>query len=89
MSIKKVESKDDKKKFYYTFGTLPWFPYYKGWVEVIAKDQDEAHAKFRARFPDLHKNTLCCAFYYTAEEFEQTIMYKDNISGEYCHEIIE
>lgn len=38
-------------KFFYTFGSDEKFPYQNGWVEVHAADWNEAHEKFRARFP--------------------------------------
>lgn len=55
--------------YYYTFGSAPGFPYRDGWVEVKADSWDEAHRKFRARFPDRHENTLNCAFFYDEEQW--------------------
>lgn len=55
--------------YFYTFGTDPGFPYREGWVEVRAISWEEAHEKFRARFPDRHKGILNCAFFYDAERW--------------------
>ena len=75
-------------KYYYTFGSDPKFPYQDGWVEVRATSWEEAHAKFRARFPDRHEGTLNCAFFYDEAKW----MEMDPESawhGHECHEIIE
>jgi len=70
------------KKFFYTFGTDPGFPFYRGWVEVQAKDLPQADAVFRTFFPDRHSNCLNCAFVYTEDEFEKI---RPNCPEEYCH----
>jgi len=77
------------KLYYYTFGTDPAFPYTRGWVEVYASSQEEAHEKFRTRFPDRpgHEGTINCAFFYDQESWEHTPMAK-GIPGEFCHEVI-
>lgn len=59
------------KRYFYTFGSDPSFPYHDGWVEVYADSWNEAHEKFRARFPDRHKNTLNCAFFYDEEQWRK------------------
>ena len=51
-------------RYFYTFGSDPGFPYHEGWVEVRANTWEEAHEKFRARFPDRHEGILNCAFFY-------------------------
>lgn len=75
-------------KYFYTFGTDKQFPYQRGWVEVHADSWHEAHAKFRGCFPDIHKNTLNCAFYYDEIMFLESGM-ADGNWGEFCHEVIE
>ena len=55
--------------YFYTFGTDPGFPYREGGVEVRANAWEEAHEKFRARFPDRHEGILNCAFFYDAEQW--------------------
>ena len=76
-------------KFYYTFGLRPQFPYYRGWVVVIADNRDEADKKFRARFPDKNRDTLNCSEIYTEERFSKTIVAQGNHPEEFCHEVIE
>ena len=76
-------------KFYYTFGTDNQFPYKRGWVEVIAKNQEEADRKFRTRFPDVRAGILNCAFTYTEDSFSKTIMTQGGNLQEFCHEVIE
>lgn len=55
--------------FIFTFGTSPLFPYRRGWVKVLAKDVQQAAAKFRTRFPDRTPGILNCAFFYDSEEW--------------------
>lgn len=75
--------------YYYTFGTDPEYPYSRGWVEVYASSWEEAHEKFRIRFPDRpgHEGTINCAFFYDQKSWERTVMSKGNM-GEFCHEVI-
>ena len=58
-------------RYFYTFGTSPGFPSREGWVEVRAASWEEAHRKFRARFPDRHEGTLNCAFFYDEAEWKE------------------
>ena len=77
-------------KFYFTFGTGPYFPYYGGWVEVIAEDRDTACEKFRKKFPDFNKGVVNCAFVYSETEWNKTSMAKTGGNyGKGCHEVIE
>ena len=73
--------------YYYTFGTDPAFPYCGGWVEVYADSWEEAHEKFRAKFPDRHKGIINCAFFYDQEKWKQMSIAFGNL-GEFCHEVI-
>lgn len=75
--------------YYYTFGTDPEYPYSRGWVEVYANSWEEAHKKFRTKFPDRpgHEGTVNCAFFYGKESWERTSMSEGNM-GEFCHEVI-
>jgi len=75
-------------KYYYTFGSDIHFPYQNGWVEVHADTREQAHEKFRARFPDRHENTLNCAFCYNAERWAQMDP-EHNWHGWKCFEVIE
>jgi hypothetical protein len=74
-------------KFYFTFGTNEEFPYRGGWVEVFADNLKHAISKFRTRFPDRHKGIVNCAFWYTEEQWGNTIMTEGNM-GANCHEVI-
>ncbi len=78
-------------KYYYTFGTDENFPYYCGHVEIYAESWEKAHEKFRTRFPDRHKNTLNCAFYYDEKEWEKNHMLSNPLIwlDDICHEVIE
>lgn len=58
-------------RFFYTFGSDSGFPFQNGWVEVHASDWNEAHEKFRARFPDRHENTVNCSFFYSEEQWHR------------------
>lgn len=72
------------KRYYFTFGTHPEFPYGSGWVTVYADSFDEAIDKFRTHFPDRSPNTVNCAFMYTQAQFEKLTI----PPGEVCHEEI-
>lgn len=74
-------------RFFYTFGSDPQYPYKNGWVEVHAETWEQAHEKFRTRFPDVHKDTLNCAFFYDADRWAQ-MNPEANWAGWVCHEII-
>ncbi len=54
--------KEPQKKFYFTFGSDPGFPYQNTFIIVIADTERAAVEKFRAKFPDRHENTVNCAF---------------------------
>ena len=78
-------------RYYYTFGTHEQFPYCRGWVEVLANDWHESHAKYRAKFPDVNEDIINCAMFYTEEQFKKTCMWleRDKYKNEKCHEVIE
>lgn len=76
------------QNYYYTFGCVPGFPYINGWVVVKATSWDEAHQKFRARFPDRHENTLNCSFFYDEERWAKMDP-EHTWAGWRCYEIIE
>lgn len=75
-------------KYYYTFGSDPKFPYQFGWVEVHAASWDEAHTKFRVRFPDRHENCLNCAFFYGEKRWTE-MNPEQTWNGWKCFEVIE
>lgn len=76
------------KRYFYTFGSDEKFPYQNGWVEVHAAGWNEAHAKFRARFPDRSHNCLNCAFFYDEVKWHQMDP-EHTWHGYHCYEVIE
>lgn len=84
----KEEELNNKNKFYFTFGTHPQFPFYKGWVEVIADTREEAVEIYNSYYPPKHGNTINCSFIYSQEEFEQTEMFKGTW-GDGCHKVLD
>lgn len=57
-------------QFVFTFGTESHFPFaFNEYVFVTADDEAEALSKFRKEYPDYHKDTVNCAFWYRAEDF--------------------
>lgn len=77
----------DIKNFYYTFGALPQYPYEGGWVEVQAESLKKAHEMFRIKFPDVQKDVLNCADFYTEEQFKNAFKNGEN-RGKGRHETI-
>lgn len=75
------------EKFYFTFGTSEQFPYYGGWVEVLAPDYHTAVATFRAKYPDIHEGIVNCSDIYTSAQFEKSEMTDGNF-GAFCHEVL-
>lgn len=69
--------------YYFTFGSDVIFPYYKGYLIVKANTIEEACEKFQYKYSNVN-DCLCCAFYYTQEEWD-TI---DDDMGR-CHEVIQ
>jgi len=77
-----------QKTYYYTFGTDPKFPFQNGWVEVKASSWPEAHAKFRALYPDRHPHTINCSFFYEEDRWQEMDP-ENNWPGYRCHGIIQ
>lgn len=70
------------KKYYFTFGTNPVFPFKNGYVQVQAVNLEKAVELFNSKFPPAKENTINCAFVYAGEEFN-TVMTSN------CHMIIK
>ncbi len=64
---------EPQKKFYFTFGSDPGFPYQNTYIIVIADTERAAVEKFRAKFPDRHKDTVNCAFWYSEEQWRRSL----------------
>lgn len=70
--------------FYFTFGSDPIFPFYRGYLIVKATNEEEAFEKFRNKYSDTHPGCLCYAFWYTQEKWDEI-----EVDMGTCHEIIE
>ena len=76
------------KTYYFTFGTSPQFPFYQGWVEVLAGSEKEAVDIFNKNYPPKNKGIVNCAFIYSEESFKDTIMAKSGQWGG-CHKVLK
>lgn len=73
------------KKFYFTYGSDPAYPFQGGWTLVYAPDLKAAQQIFKAYHPNRPgSDALNCADYYPATIFEQIIASLDGP----CHEVI-
>lgn len=54
----------EKMEVLFTFGSWEGYPYQNGYIIIKAYTLQDAIAEFRTHYPDIHKNTLCCADYY-------------------------
>lgn len=59
-------------KFYFTFGSDPGFPFQNTYIIVLAESKKAAVETFRERYPDRHKDTVNCAFWYSEESWAGT-----------------
>ncbi len=58
-----------QKKFYFTFGSDLAFPFQNTYIIVLAESEKAAVEKFRDKYPDRHKDTVNCAFWYSEERW--------------------
>lgn len=74
-------------RFYFTFGTDIKFPFYTGWVEVIAEDRNGAIALFRKHFKDRRTDSPCvnCSFIYDETEWARV---KHAFTSEHRHAVL-
>lgn len=72
-------------KVFYTFGSDERFPFQGGWVEVEAENIRQAHAIFRAHYPDRTPGCLNCADYYAEQQFNASDMPTTGNRGAFCH----
>jgi len=81
------------KKYYFTYGSSPEYPYYGGWT-VVETDTNQSGAIdiYRAYHPDINKDGeivyVNCAGIYDEEYFENTRMYTNGNLGYFEHERI-
>lgn len=75
-------------KFFFTYGT-EGHPFYGGWTEVEAPDEDAACAAFRVYHPDEIDGLLNCCCVYDEAQFKRTSMCGPGGNyGHRCHETI-
>lgn len=86
--FKSPDKYDMPETFYFTFGTDEKFPHQNGWVEVKAFNWMSAIDKFRAVYPDRHKNILNCSFFYDSKQWEKMDP-PNNWPGYQCYAVIE
>lgn len=78
------------KRYYFTFGTSPEFPFCGGWVIIVAPSLRAAVQIFKAYYPfEQDPEILNCADYYSEESFQDLEMAETGNFGAFCHEIIE
>lgn len=74
--------------FYFTYGTEGQ-PFYGGWTEIEAPNEDAACALFRAVHPDKADGFLNCSSVYPEEWFKKSRMFgPEGNFGFRCHERI-
>lgn len=69
--ILKDYEEEKHKKFYFTFGSDPKYPYPGRYLVVEAFAKKSAIQKFRKKIPDRHKNVYNAAFCYSQEEWDK------------------
>ena len=62
---------EKQRKFYFTFGSDPGFPYQNTYLVIEAFNKSSAIRKFRKKFPDRHENVYNASFCYSQEEWEK------------------
>lgn len=73
------------KKYYFTYGSDPAYPFQGGWTLIYAPNLRAAQQIFKAYHPNRPgSDALNCADYYSASLFEQF----DPAMKGHCHEII-
>ena len=58
-------------RFYYTFGSSPYYPFRGGYLTIEAPDLDSANRVFRVHYPDQNPGTLNCADVYSEAMWSQ------------------
>ena len=82
--LKSIREKMVLHNYYFTFGSDPKFPFYKGYLIVKAESINVACDKFEKKYPGSLPYTINCSAYYTEEQWK-------NIKHDMglCHEVIE
>lgn len=82
--LKSIREKMVLHNYYFTFGSDPKFPFYKGYLIVKAESINVACDKFEKKYPGCLPYTINCSAYYTEEQWKN-IKHDMGI----CHEVIE
>lgn len=82
--LKSIREKMVLHNYYFTFGSDPKFPFYKGYLIVKAESINVACDKFEKKYPGRLPYTINCSAYYTEEQWKN-IKHDMGI----CHEVIE
>ena len=82
--LKSIREKMVLHNYYFTFGSDPKFPFYKGYLIVKAESINVACDKFEKKYPGSLPYTINCSAYYTEEQWKN-IKHDMGI----CHEVIE
>lgn len=89
MATSTPQNNQELKRFYFTFGSDPHFPFQGGWIIIEAPDIRAAAKIFKVYYPNPHDdNVLNCSDYYTAADFEASSMFKTSNRGVQCHLVI-
>lgn len=84
-------SKTTLKRWYFTFGTSPLFPYFGGWVVVHAVNKTEAINKFNQVYPPrkgASGEIVNCSFIYPEEVFNEFPWPEEGNLGNCLHDTI-
>jgi len=76
-------------EYYFTFGTSELFPFKKGYIIVVADNENRAIKIFNAHYLPVHDDVVNCSFIYSEEEFIKTNMFEDYPDWDICHRILE
>lgn len=87
--LKKNMSMTKSKKFYFTYGTDPMFPYGGGWTEIHADTYEEAADKHAKVFGTLDFGFGRFAEGFTEEMWQKSGMKDKGNFGAFCHHVIE
>jgi len=68
----KLKTGKPYRKFYFTFGSDPGFPFQNTYIIVLAESEKAAVETFRDKYPDRHEDTVNCAFWYSEECWMRT-----------------
>ena len=75
------------RKYYFTYGS-EGHPFYGGWTEIVAPDEDVAREVFRIFHPNGPDGFMSCSDVYEEEWFKSTKEFKAGNFGHRCYERI-